>query len=157
MSEFHYKAWEVDKETYDAYELGTTYCDGEVVDGVCEHERNAHLIIITRHEGTPMDWEAAYRELRGIIETFYAWNELAAEQLQLHIGRRDQLLQHGRRAALEHLMLRMHEDGAIHFTRQNRESTGAVRLGAYILVVRDRERLMQLPDTTQEERDGQEV
>ena len=48
MTTYYYEAWEVDRETYDALELGGQHEGGVVVDGLCDGERDVFLIV-TRH------------------------------------------------------------------------------------------------------------
>ena len=50
MAGYSYLAWEVDRETYDAADIGSKHEGGVVVDGICDGDRNA-LVIITRHGG----------------------------------------------------------------------------------------------------------
>ena len=51
-SRYYYQAWEVTGEGYDDVEIGGEFKGGTVVDGLCDGETNA-LIIVTRHESEP--------------------------------------------------------------------------------------------------------
>lgn len=50
---YYYLAWEVTQAAYDDIDIGGPYGGGTVVDGLCDGETNA-LIIVTRHEGLGM-------------------------------------------------------------------------------------------------------
>ena len=53
-SAYRYHASEVDGRTYESYNIGDRYEGFEVIDGLCDNERNV-LILITREELAP--WE----------------------------------------------------------------------------------------------------
>ena len=52
VSRYYYQAWEVTGEGYDNVDIGGEFKGGTVVDGLCDGETNA-LIIVTRYERGP--------------------------------------------------------------------------------------------------------
>ena len=53
VSRYYYQAWEVTGEGYDDVDIGGQFEGGIVVDGLCDGETNA-LIIVPRYEFDPL-------------------------------------------------------------------------------------------------------
>ena len=96
---------------------------------------------ISVDEGEPVDWEAAYRELRGLIERCYSSVAVSKQELMMFIGEQQKLLNDGKAKAALTLTQELLINGAVFFTR--RDDDKVMELTADMLVVRDRERFLE--------------
>lgn len=93
-------------------------------------------------DGLPIDWEAAYHELRGLVERCYSSVAIGKIHLTMFIGSQQKILDDGKAQAALTLTHELLKTGSIFFTRDDTETE--VKLTADMLVVRDRERFLKL-------------
>ncbi len=92
---YTYTAIEVDVKTQKEVELGDVFCGGVVIDGVNDYDNDVPLLIIRSTEPLLLDdgeWEAAYRQLHGLVKTVRITSVVPPEVLLNQLGNRDEMV-----------------------------------------------------------------
>lgn len=87
-----YKATPVEKEVFEANDLGGKFYGGTIVDGLYDKDNDQPLLLVRYEEGALVDWEATYWQLHELVKTVRIGSVIPPAALLQNLGDRDQVI-----------------------------------------------------------------